>query len=322
MLKHKIAGLLAVLILLISATGCTNIRFTTGTGKNRFAVCGNYSISVQAADILISERKYSYEDLFNNEIWNRSVGDMTMEEYLLSDIKTLAGNVIYLNMMAEDMQINLTGDEEERISEYAKDYAEDSGFDKADVEKLLQMLLIAEKSFYAMTEDVDTEVSTDEARTISVQYMFFAVNDDVTDRMAENKASEALQKIEDGTDFLTLAEEQSDDSIHSMEFYKGIYDKDFETAAYKLETGQVSPVVETEYGYYIIKCINDNIESDTAKRKSEIVLKRREELFADKFRQLAEKKDILFNEKYLKKIDIGSIKAGSGELNKILLALK
>lgn len=63
MLKHKIAGLLAVLILLISATGCTNIRFTTGTGKNRFAVCGNYSISVQAADILISERKYSYEDL-------------------------------------------------------------------------------------------------------------------------------------------------------------------------------------------------------------------------------------------------------------------
>lgn len=56
-------------------------------------------------------------------------------------------------------------------------------------------------SFYAMTEDVDTEVSTDEARTISVQYMFFAVNDDVTDRMAENKASEALQKIEDGTDF-------------------------------------------------------------------------------------------------------------------------
>lgn len=121
---------------------------------------------------------------------------------------------------------------------------------------------------------------------------------------------------------MTLAEEQSDDSIHSMEFYKGMYDKDFETAAYKLETGQVSSVVETEYGYYIIKCINDNIESDTAKRKSEIVLKRREELFADKFRQLAEKKDILFNEKYLKKIDIGSIKAGSGELNKILLALK
>jgi len=250
------------------------------------------------------------------------VGDMTMEEYLLSDIKTLAGNVIYLNMMAEDMQINLTGDEEERISEYAEDYAEDSGFDKADVEELLRMLLIAEKSFYAMTEDVDTEVSTDEARTISVQYMFFAVNDDVTDRMAENKASEALQKIENGTDFLTLAEEQSDDSIHSMEFYKGMYDKDFETAAYKLETGQVSSVVETKYGYYIIKCINDNIESDTAKRKSEIVLKRREELFADKFRQLAEKKDILFNEKYLKKIDIGSIKAGSGELNKILLALK
>lgn len=97
---------------------------------------------------------------------------MTMEEYLLSDIKTLAGNVIYLNMMAEDMQINLTGDEEARISEYAEDYAKDSGFDKADVEELLKMLLIAEKSFYAMTEDVDTEVSTDEARTISVQYMF------------------------------------------------------------------------------------------------------------------------------------------------------
>lgn len=72
---------------------------------------------------------------------------------------------------------------------------------------------------------------------------------------------------------MTLAEEQSDDSIHSMEFYKGMYDKDFETAAYKLETGQVSSVVETKYGYYIIKCINDNIESDTAKRKSEIVLK-------------------------------------------------
>jgi parvulin-like peptidyl-prolyl isomerase len=71
-------------------------------------------------------------------------------------------------------------------------------------------------------------------------------------------AQEVLDKINKGESFAKLAEEYSMDGTRKRGgdlgyFGKGVMVKEFEDAAFKLEKGQVSGLVKTQFGYHIIK---------------------------------------------------------------------
>ena len=76
---------------------------------------------------------------------------------------------------------------------------------------------------------------------------------------AKKKIDQALQRIKAGADFATLAKEVSEDTYTKDNggdldyFYKGQMVQAFEDAAFSLKPGETSNVVETEYGYHIIK---------------------------------------------------------------------
>lgn len=74
----------------------------------------------------------------------------------------------------------------------------------------------------------------------------------------EETAKEILDKINSGSDFAELAKEYSIDGSASSGgnlgfFPRGRMVKPFEEAAFALEVGQISEIVETVYGYHIIK---------------------------------------------------------------------
>ncbi len=75
---------------------------------------------------------------------------------------------------------------------------------------------------------------------------------------AKQKAEKLLEKITAGADFAALAKSDSNDGSAANGgdlgfFARGEMEKPFEDAAFKLEPNQVSGVVETRYGYHIIK---------------------------------------------------------------------
>jgi peptidyl-prolyl cis-trans isomerase C len=78
-------------------------------------------------------------------------------------------------------------------------------------------------------------------------------------KKAKAKAEEALKRLKGGEDFSKLASEVSDDSGTKdkggdLDFFpRGTMIPAFEEVAFSLKPGETSGVVETEYGYHIIK---------------------------------------------------------------------
>ncbi|MCK5444610.1 MAG: peptidylprolyl isomerase [Rhodospirillaceae bacterium] len=79
-----------------------------------------------------------------------------------------------------------------------------------------------------------------------------------TKEEAETQINELKAKIADGGDFAELAREHSDcpsgkDGGELGTFGKGQMVKEFEDAAFAMEVGETSDVVETDFGYHLIQ---------------------------------------------------------------------
>jgi len=85
---------------------------------------------------------------------------------------------------------------------------------------------------------------------------------DAEKQLAKEKALRILDSIKSGVDFSELAKRNSDDKASAVNggdlgySKKGVFVKEFEETLYTLNIGEVSEIVETEYGYHIIK-LND-----------------------------------------------------------------
>jgi hypothetical protein len=96
------------------------------------------------------------------------------------------------------------------------------------------------------------------------------------------KAEDLLKRARAGEDFAKLANENTDDPGNKdpqtgqlkggfYEFGRGRMDKNFEDASFALQPGQVSELVETPYGYHIIKLEGKEKKKGEDGKEQEIV---------------------------------------------------
>ncbi|MGM0524953.1 MAG: SurA N-terminal domain-containing protein [Pseudomonadota bacterium] len=107
------------------------------------------------------------------------------------------------------------------------------------------------REFYEQRQD---QYRTEEERRISHVLVEYSTDN------AEQKAQEALAKIEAGESFAEVAEQYSDDTFSAevggdLEWVEqGMMDESFDDAAFALDNvGDTTELVETSFGYHIIK---------------------------------------------------------------------
>lgn len=111
---------------------------------------------------------------------------------------------------------------------------------------------------------------------------------------AKAKAEQLLAQLKSGADFAELAKTSSDDTFSGQEggkldwFERGVMDPAFEEAAFALQKGDISDVVESDFGYHIIKL--DDIKAPQVKAfadvRDEILAEVREQRAAEAFYDL------------------------------------
>ena len=115
------------------------------------------------------------------------------------------------------------------------------------------------KEFYASYKD-SIPAANDEFE-VSHIFIYRQVSD-IEKKLAKDRAQLILDSLKAGADFSTLAKRNSEDSVSALmggnlgTAKKGSYVKPFEEAALLLQPGQYSDLVETQYGYHIIKLLD------------------------------------------------------------------
>ena len=123
---------------------------------------------------------------------------------------------------------------------------------------------------------------------------------------AKAKAQKLLEQIRAGADFAELAKAHSADSGSApnggdLDFFaRGEMEAPFDKVAFELKVGQVSDVVETRYGYHIIKVTDRKAASVTAFEQAKddimnaLIQKNRAELARKYIESLKEKAKIVY----------------------------
>ncbi|MGL5507470.1 MAG: peptidylprolyl isomerase [Paraclostridium sp.] len=174
---------------------------------------------------------------------------------------------------------------------------------KEEVEKSLEKEIIAAKFIEEDSKISDKEVdeyykkNKEDFKQVQASHILIQTVDENGEELTDDKKQEAKKTAEDvlnkaleGEDFAELAKKYSEDTSAQSGgdlgfFGKGQMVAEFEKAAFDLNKGEISPkLIETQYGYHIIKKIDEKTQS-----LDEIKSSLKEELTVEKQNSIIDK---------------------------------
>lgn len=286
----------------LSGCGNTRIVLTTGMASDELFRIGDVSCRLPEALVYLVNEKNQYENIYGIEMWEHALGDITMEEYLKNQVVSQLAQVKSMVLLAQEREIELTDEEAALAGEAAARYLsslsqEEMDRLKVDQEKIRQMYedyCLAYKAYGQITEDVSVEISDDEARIIQLEQIFVP---------EQNLANELKGKLDNGEDFESLAANYSKASQTTISIARGDKDENYEEVAFDLDNDEISDVFAADGGYYILKCTNTYMESESEANKVRVAQQQKTERFRKIYSELMEDTLSEFQEKLWDKVD-------------------
>lgn len=304
--SNFIKPLVALLAVPLFLTGCgskrlpTQVVLTTDFVENEVFRLEGYPCMKNEVMVYLANCENQYSEVFGDTIWDVEVDGGTLEQAYKDTVLARIAQVKAMNLLAKEYHVSLDENESGKAMAAAKEYiASLSGpeiayldIDENVVAQLYREFAVANKLYNTITADINPEISDDEARTITVRTILVKTystdpnGNKVPFTQEEKKgALERIQsvqaRLESGESFEVLAADYNEDTNSEYSFGRNVMPENFEEAAFNLGVGEISDIIETEYGYHLILCVSTFNPEETENTKLKIVEQRRQEAFEE-----------------------------------------
>ena len=231
---------------------------------------GDYDVTAEHYNYYFLNEKYS-QDSGDSSYWTDvAASNTSLKEAADNSIKQFYA----MKKMCDDAGITLNEAQnaqvEEEIAMLEENFGGEEAFNQVLASNYMSLELyrqLSEESLRTISlfetlfgDQIRERVANDYLRAAHILIQFDESAEDAeTDKAATKaEAEEVLEKIQNGEDFFALVDEYNDDpgmvdNTDGYYFTEGEMVTPFYEGAIALEEGEVSDLVETEYGYHIIK---------------------------------------------------------------------
>jgi len=280
-LKNSFFSIILVVMIgmLVALTSCTSY----------LAAVNGYKITQKEVDNYTASLKNTNPDIFKeeNKTQLQAVESQVVDYIIVNKLLEKYASENGISVVDKEIEIELQNIKdsygtEDEFNQYLKDNNLDEDFLKVWLkdqilgskiyEKITEGIASNEeeaKKYYE--ENLETVFKNPEQVKVSHILVRFGENDtnQKTKEEALEKIKAAQQELQDGESFEDVAKRFSEDENSNTNggelgyFAKGQLVDDFEETAFKLTVGEVSDIVETSYGFHIIKVTDKTEESIT-----------------------------------------------------------
>ena len=303
MRRNVILATILIMVMLLAGCGdLSDVRVVMSVGMSKDEVFRVDDMTCSRTEMLvyISNIAGEYVDVYGRDIFEASVEGETLGENIKQLALAKVSQVKVINLLARERGVEPTeellgvidGATDEYLESISDEVLSRYQIDRDTIYEMYYEYGMSKLMYGTIIKDINPEISDDEARTITVEHILLKTFDvdengnrvELDTAAQEEKkrlAEEIVQRIATGENFESLASEYSEDENLTYAFGKGEMDAVFENAAFNLSGGEVSDVVETEFGYHIIKCISTFNREITDENKVKILKNRRDQAFRD-----------------------------------------
>ena len=267
--KHKktIVTFLSCMLIACSLVSCKGVEIT---GKTEDVI----EYTEAECKIIIGSERNRYQNALGQDIWNLPISNQheaTYGPYFVAKIKEFLQDIKTLNLLASRTGIVITSTEMDAIRTLSNDFYD--GLTPEDIEfmgnctvddviHIYTEYFLACKAADYLISDAELEVSDAEVKVIKIQQI-------VTGDIA--KAQELLELVNvEGANFAYYARQNSEDPEIEKTLSRMEKSTALSEAAFSLEEGEMSGIIEENGKYYIIKCIDSYDEEATSDRKTKL----------------------------------------------------
>jgi len=325
-IKTKALVLICNLILILTLTACNDreIIITTGFQSNELMRINEESCFLPEMMLYLTTVQNQYEMVYGEDIWEESKDGVPLKDKVKDVVLAKVAQIKVMNLMAASYGLSLSEEEVNKVSAVSLDFYASLneternliGVSEEDIFNIYSEYALADKVYDYVIRDINPEISDDEARTITVEQILIKTyatdNQGKIMEYSEHMKKEALEQannirelaLSGEESFEALAAKYNEGEEVTYNFGRGQMAESFENAAFSLDKDEISEVVETEYGYHIIKCISDFDLDKTQDNKVQILKERKEEVFNQTYDAFVKTLTKTLNEKLFDSIEM------------------
>lgn len=269
----------------------------------------------------------------------------TYGDSLRDDALNQLEEMCLLKLHAEEYEVSISDEEQKKIEEAAAQFMEDNteeteaslAVNQDDIERFLELATYYQKMRDPIQDDVDTEVSDEEAAQTTITYVQVQDSEETEEstestdsESASSDTAESEDSKEESVDAQTQAQEVLDQVLASadadMDAIAQSVDENLNasTVSYStndeedttvpdalkeavsgLQDGEVvSSLVENEGSYYVVRLDQAFDEEATENQKDTIISERKQDLYDETIQGWRDEADIQENKRNIRKLEV------------------